>query len=97
MKAGAFRSSLMASTICRLRILSLAFVKSRLFSDFPGTMTLAMTLDAKDFPAWFGGNLTALEKRPQKLDQARGCGNGADVGTKAGMRVRRSFCQAASR
>jgi tetratricopeptide (TPR) repeat protein len=77
MKAGLFRASLMASTICRLRILSSGFVYSRLFSDFPSTMTLAMTLDAKDSgtsPGRISG--ARLEECLSEVDQSR---SGADA------------------
>ena len=64
MKTGHFRVNLGGSPICRFRILSLAFVYSRLFSSFASAMTLEMSLDAADFLDGFG---EFLVRPPLKL------------------------------
>jgi len=50
MKTGLFRLSLTTAAICRLRILSSAFVYLLPLASLASAMTLKMTLDAKDFP-----------------------------------------------
>ena len=54
--AGVFRVSLDPRAIRRFRILSFAFVYSRLFLDFANGMTLTMTLATKDFPGFLREN-----------------------------------------
>ena len=67
MKTGGLRVNLVRLAIWRFRLLSSAFVYSRLFSSCASAMTLAMTLGAKDFPNLLGGILrSALEKYPQE-------------------------------
>jgi hypothetical protein len=51
-RTGHFRVNLATPAISHLRLLSLAFVDSRLFSDFASGMTLTMTLATKDFPVF---------------------------------------------
>lgn len=49
MDTGSFAGTHAMPTINRLRILSVAFIGSRVFASFPSAMTLAMTLAANIF------------------------------------------------
>jgi hypothetical protein len=52
MRTGLSSVNLAASAIWRFRLLSLAFVYSRLSSSFASAMTLTMTLAAKNLPVF---------------------------------------------
>jgi hypothetical protein len=63
-KTGVFRVNLAAPAIWRFRILSLAFVYSRLLSSCASAMTLTITLAAEDLPSLLAWD---LPERPPKM------------------------------